>query len=321
MDGLKPLQYYSRADDTFIDVERRGELCRQRLFTDAQTLAQGKQDGLAQAVFADLKVQRVNLALNDWVDVVLPAELQIIGQLITSRHIRDATSYPGKRVLLRDYVSSAINAAPGVEPHRVRELLLSLVPKSGERPQAISLDELARQTHLDRERTKRLLEYLESDYRIVLRQGHDGGAGPDSPQYRLALDFLAQVIREATGANTSRSKRSEALVESARAERLRTLLEKVLVTRLRDQREAEGKAIGGACRHAGRAIEDCYALNKKADRAAVFAGWREMNDYMRENKIEAVPPQLAADAKGEAKADADKADEPAPAKPAKAAKH
>ena len=55
-------------------------------------------------------------------------------------------------------------------------------------------------------------------------------------------------------------------------------------------REAEGKAIGGACRHAARAIEDCYTLNKKADKAAVFAGWREMNDYMRENKIEPVPP-------------------------------
>ena len=58
-------------------------------------------------------------------------------------------------------------------------------------------------------------------------------------------------------------------------------------------READGKAVGGACRHAGRAIEDCYALNKKADRAAVFAGWREMNDYMRENKIDEVHPQLA----------------------------
>jgi hypothetical protein len=58
-------------------------------------------------------------------------------------------------------------------------------------------------------------------------------------------------------------------------------------------READGKAIGGACRHAGRAIEDCYALNKKADRAAVFAGWRDMNDYMRENKIDAVAPQLS----------------------------
>ncbi len=58
-------------------------------------------------------------------------------------------------------------------------------------------------------------------------------------------------------------------------------------------REAEGKAVGGACRHAGRAIEDCYALNRKSDKAAVFAGWRDMNDYMRENKIEPVTPQIA----------------------------
>ena len=58
-------------------------------------------------------------------------------------------------------------------------------------------------------------------------------------------------------------------------------------------RDAEGKAIGGACRHAGRAIEDCYVMNKKADKAAVFAGWRDMNDYMRENKIEPVAPVLA----------------------------
>ena len=59
------------------------------------------------------------------------------------------------------------------------------------------------------------------------------------------------------------------------------------------RREAEGKAIGGACRHAGRAIEDCYLLNKRADKAAVFAGWREMNDYMRENKLESVTPLLS----------------------------
>lgn len=58
------------------------------------------------------------------------------------------------------------------------------------------------------------------------------------------------------------------------------------------RREAEGKAIGGACRHAGRPLEDCYNLNRKADKAAVFAGWREMNDYMRENKVETVPPQI-----------------------------
>jgi hypothetical protein len=69
------------------------------------------------------------------------------------------------------------------------------------------------------------------------------------------------------------------------------------------KREAEGKAIGGACRHAARSIEQCYAANKKADKAAVFAGWREMNDYMRDNKIEAMPAleptPPAASAEGE----------------------
>ncbi|MEO5845569.1 MAG: hypothetical protein ABIQ33_12095 [Caldimonas sp.] len=65
-------------------------------------------------------------------------------------------------------------------------------------------------------------------------------------------------------------------------------------------READGKAVGSACRHAGRAIEDCFAIYKRADRSAVFAGWRDMNDYMRENKIEPVAPQLAAQAKGAA---------------------
>lgn len=85
------------------------------------------------------------------------------------------------------------------------------------------------------------------------------------------------------------------------------------------RKEAEGKAIGGACRHAGRAIEDCFALNKRADKAALFGGWREMNDYMRENKIEPVPPQAAVVADAAEKAEkpaatespAKKSDEPA----------
>jgi hypothetical protein len=55
-------------------------------------------------------------------------------------------------------------------------------------------------------------------------------------------------------------------------------------------KEAEGKAIGSACRHALRAIEDCYTLNPKAQKAAVFNGWKEMDEYMRENKLEGVAP-------------------------------
>ncbi|MES2715907.1 MAG: hypothetical protein V4795_09085 [Pseudomonadota bacterium] len=65
--------------------------------------------------------------------------------------------------------------------------------------------------------------------------------------------------------------------------------------------EADGKAIGGACRHAGRAIEDCYTLNKKADKAAIYAGWREMNEYMAENKLEPVLPVIPPEPPKQAK--------------------
>lgn len=56
--------------------------------------------------------------------------------------------------------------------------------------------------------------------------------------------------------------------------------------------EAEGKAIGGACRHAGRGLEDCYRLNKEATKSAVYAGWKEMNEYMVKNNMQAVEPTI-----------------------------
>jgi hypothetical protein len=58
------------------------------------------------------------------------------------------------------------------------------------------------------------------------------------------------------------------------------------------KKEAEGKAIGGACRHGLRAIEDCYTLNPKAQKSAVYAGWREMDEYLRETKSEGIVPVI-----------------------------
>lgn len=56
--------------------------------------------------------------------------------------------------------------------------------------------------------------------------------------------------------------------------------------------QAEGRAVGSACRHAGRSLEDCYLLNPGAQKAAVFEGWRDMNDYMLMNNMEIVPSKL-----------------------------
>jgi hypothetical protein len=94
--------------------------------------------------------------------------------------------------------------------------------------------------------------------------------------------------------------------------------------------EAEAKAVGSACRHSGRAIEDCYSIYGWLPKAGVYAGWREMDEYMRQNQIETIAPQLppaeppgsakkkkkAAATDGVAEAPAAKEGEAAPAKDA-----
>ncbi|MBX3609855.1 MAG: hypothetical protein KF871_08140 [Hydrogenophaga sp.] len=59
------------------------------------------------------------------------------------------------------------------------------------------------------------------------------------------------------------------------------------------RKEAEGKAIGSACRHAVRSIESCFQSNTRASKAAVFAGWREMDQYMRDNNVVGMPSEEA----------------------------
>ena len=56
--------------------------------------------------------------------------------------------------------------------------------------------------------------------------------------------------------------------------------------------EADGKAVGGACRQSGRAIEDCYSIYSWLPRAAIYDGWRDMDAYMRDNTLETIAPQL-----------------------------
>ena len=79
-----------------------------------------------------------------------------------------------------------------------------------------------------------------------------------------------------------------------------------------EKEAAEGRAIGSGCRHSGRPLENCYLANKKASKAAIFAGWREMDGYMRENGI-ATASSEAEEAEPKAK---EGASAPAAAKPA-----
>ncbi|MDN0084786.1 hypothetical protein QU487_18845 [Crenobacter sp. SG2305] len=58
------------------------------------------------------------------------------------------------------------------------------------------------------------------------------------------------------------------------------------------------KALGAACRQTGRSLEECFMRNEDADKAQLYAGWREMNEYMAKNRLATMaPPPQAADSK------------------------
>ncbi|MCY1549504.1 hypothetical protein D9M68_856730 [compost metagenome] len=74
-------------------------------------------------------------------------------------------------------------------------------------------------------------------------------------------------------------------------------------TQVNARKEAEARAIGSACRYAVRGIEECFASNPKAGKAAVFAGWKDMDQYMRENQIVGMPSEPEAAEPSPSKAD------------------
>lgn len=82
--------------------------------------------------------------------------------------------------------------------------------------------------------------------------------------------------------------------------------------------EQEAKAVGSACRQSGRAIEDCYSIYGWLPKAGIYAGWREMDEYMRENKLETIAPQLPPPEGPGAKKKKKSAQEPAAESDAKA---
>ena len=61
------------------------------------------------------------------------------------------------------------------------------------------------------------------------------------------------------------------------------------VVALLNKQQANGKAIGAACRHSGRSLEDCFRRNARVAKADIFSGWKEMNEYMQAKKINEVP--------------------------------
>jgi hypothetical protein len=69
-----------------------------------------------------------------------------------------------------------------------------------------------------------------------------------------------------------------------------------------EEAKAEGIALGAGCRQAGQSLEDCYTRNPEALKAGIFAGWKDMHEYMAAKNIQnSTPPPPPAPAPDAAK--------------------
>lgn len=47
-----------------------------------------------------------------------------------------------------------------------------------------------------------------------------------------------------------------------------------------EEQYEDGVALGAGCRQAGQTLEECYTLNPKSMKSGIYAGWKEMHEYM-----------------------------------------
>lgn len=75
-----------------------------------------------------------------------------------------------------------------------------------------------------------------------------------------------------------------------------------------EEAKAEGIALGAGCRQAGQSLEDCYQRNPDKLKAGIFAGWKDMHEYMAAKNIPTVAPPPPEKTEADAAKDSDKKD-------------
>ena len=145
--------------------------------------------------------------------IVLPAELQIVCQMIQRRGWSDVRQYVGKERLIRDYVSEAIETSPNRV--QTKRILLELVHENGlTRAQPRTAAEVAYNIGgLTEPLASRHLKHLDQSWRlvnqVVLRDEADR---PTGIAYELAHEYLVGVINQISGSVIDHARRANALL-------------------------------------------------------------------------------------------------------------
>ncbi len=148
--------------------------------------------------------------------IVLPAELQIVCQMVQRRSLGDVRKYPGKQRLLSDYVSDAIETSPNRDT--ARRVLACLIHQNGitrshpktaaEVAQAITNGEVAL--------VGRHLHYLDKTCRLLNEVRRVETDGTSVSAYELAHEYLVGIINQLTGTVIDETRRANILLQEYR---------------------------------------------------------------------------------------------------------
>jgi len=170
---------------------------------------------LVDRIINDLLVRRTvgNSARN----LVLPAELQIVCQMVISLNIESVLSYPGKQQLMPHYIESAIRSAP-TDQVTAKKILLSLINENGfTRAQPQTVTEIAKHAGgLSERSVRRVLEFLDKYRYIVTTKPCIGSSSLTT--YELSHDYLVRTISEVCGSELAGAALSRAVLANYHAQ-------------------------------------------------------------------------------------------------------
>jgi hypothetical protein len=151
-------------------------------------------DGLIESVIDDLLLEKMEIDVGDVRTFILPAELQIVCQVVQQRGWTRADQYSNKVKLIRDYVREAVESSP--QPSIAEAILVALIHDNGitranpQTPKEVS-SRLEKVTLSD---AVRQLEYLDRQRRLV-NQVVRTTDGEIEVAYELAHEYLVTVLR------------------------------------------------------------------------------------------------------------------------------
>jgi ATPase family associated with various cellular activities (AAA) len=232
-DGLRPQLVFALRHDFFYrlteiedyvgDIFERSQRKRIEPFTveNARTVLEkslARDAVMWDSTLIDRVLDDLRIDVRDSIGsaaIVLPAELQIVCQMIQRRGWSDARQYPGKERLIRDYVIEAIETSRNGE--QTKRILLKLIHENGltrSRPRTAaeiaadigSLNEAVAAKHL---------QHLDRECRLVNEVVLREEAGSPTA-YELAHEYLVDVINQVSGSVMDRARRANVLLQEYR---------------------------------------------------------------------------------------------------------